>query len=108
MVVGWSDFAMGLAPATRREGNPDGVAAGQCATHPQQTKHFQRGSATVLCTTVNLRAVFYCAAFLRSHRTTGCEVSGRLPHSVRPPARWGDRRAGEADWPAAQRAIAPE
>src|ERR1700761_6407981 len=64
MVVGWSDFAIGLAPATERRRKPDGVAAGQCATHPQQTKHFQRGSATVLCTTVNFAAYFLLRSIL--------------------------------------------
>src|SRR5882724_4416229 len=68
MVVGCSDFAMRVSPVQTEDREPDGVAAGQCATHPQQTKHFQRGSATVLCTTVNSRAVFYCAAFLWSRR----------------------------------------
>jgi hypothetical protein len=40
-------------------GNP--TASPQGGT--QQTKHFQRGSATVLCSTVNFAGIFYCAAF---------------------------------------------
>src|SRR5258708_7805138 len=35
---------------------PDGTAAGQTRNASQQSKHFQCGSATVLCTTVNSEA----------------------------------------------------
>jgi hypothetical protein len=35
---------------------PDGTAAGLGATHCSKGKHFQRGSATVLCGTVNSKA----------------------------------------------------
>src|ERR1700761_1473053 len=81
MVVGWSDFAIGFAPATEEGREPDGVAAGQCATHPQQTKHFQRGSATVLCTTVNFRAVFiaqhFCGAAAQMAAKEGAKMARR-------------------------------
>jgi hypothetical protein len=53
---------MGLLPASEGR-EPGGDAAGQCATHPQQTKHFQRGSATVLCSTVNFGAFFIAQQF---------------------------------------------
>src|ERR1700751_4828255 len=66
MVVGVSDFAMGGSLVQSEDREPDGVAAGQCATHPQQTKHFQRGSATVLCTTVNFGALFIAQHFCRA------------------------------------------
>jgi hypothetical protein len=35
---------------------PDGIAEGLQATHCGKGKHFQRGSATVLCGTVNSEA----------------------------------------------------
>jgi hypothetical protein len=35
---------------------PDGTAEGQTRNASQQSKHFQCGSATVLCTTVNSEA----------------------------------------------------
>jgi hypothetical protein len=35
---------------------PDGIAEGLRGSASQQSKHFQRGSATVLCTTVNSKA----------------------------------------------------
>jgi hypothetical protein len=35
---------------------PDGIAEGPNATHRSKGKHFQRGSATVLCGTVNSKA----------------------------------------------------
>jgi hypothetical protein len=35
---------------------PDGIAEGQTSSASQQSKHFQCGSATVLCTTVNSEA----------------------------------------------------
>ena len=38
------------------EAEPDGVAEGRTDSASQQSKHFQRGSATVLCTTVNYKA----------------------------------------------------
>src|SRR5260370_27618985 len=41
---------------TPRKKDPDGTAAGQTRNASQQSKHFQCGSATVLCTTVNSEA----------------------------------------------------
>jgi hypothetical protein len=38
------------------EKEPDGIAEGQGATQCSKGKHFQRGSATVLCGTVNSKA----------------------------------------------------
>jgi hypothetical protein len=35
---------------------PDGIAEGQMSSASQQSKHFQCGSATVLCSTVNSKA----------------------------------------------------
>jgi hypothetical protein len=35
---------------------PDGIAEGLTNSATQQSKHFQRGSATVLCGTVNSKA----------------------------------------------------
>jgi len=35
---------------------PDGIAEGLTSNASQQSKHFQRGSATVLCGTVNSKA----------------------------------------------------
>jgi hypothetical protein len=35
---------------------PDGIAEGQTSSASQQSKHFQCGSATVLCGTVNSKA----------------------------------------------------
>jgi hypothetical protein len=35
------------------EKEPDGIAEGLTSNATQQSKHFQRGSATVLCSTVN-------------------------------------------------------
>jgi hypothetical protein len=35
---------------------PGGIAAGLTSNATQQSKHFQRGSATVLCGTVNFAA----------------------------------------------------
>jgi len=35
---------------------PDGIAEGQTRNASQQSKHFQCGSATVLCATVNSKA----------------------------------------------------
>jgi hypothetical protein len=35
---------------------PDGIAEGQTSNASQQSKHFQCGSATVLCATVNSKA----------------------------------------------------
>src|SRR4051795_5555032 len=55
MVVGWSDFAMGSHIDTG-SGEPDGIAAGPTSNATQQSKHFQCGSATVLCGTVNFAA----------------------------------------------------
>jgi hypothetical protein len=37
-------------------GEPDGIADGQTSNATQQSKHFQRASATVLCGTVNSKA----------------------------------------------------
>jgi hypothetical protein len=37
-------------------GEPDGSAEGQTSNATQQSKHFQCGSATVLCGTVNSKA----------------------------------------------------
>jgi hypothetical protein len=54
-VVGWSDFAMAHT-CTPRTGEPDGIAGGQTSNATQQSKHFQCGSATVLCGTVNSKA----------------------------------------------------
>src|SRR5246127_2824814 len=105
MVVGVSDFAMRASPVQTWDREPDGVAAGQCATHPQQTKHFQRGSATVLCTTVNLRAVFIAQHFCGAAAQRPAKYRGLLPAGAIPGARWGDHRIGESG---AQRAIAPE
>jgi hypothetical protein len=53
--VGWSDFAMAhtMHRGTRE---PDGIAEGQTSNASQQSKHFQCGSATVLCGTVNSKA----------------------------------------------------
>src|SRR6476661_9306930 len=56
MVVGWSDFAMGAHTYTPGDKEPGGIAAGLTSNATQQSKHFQRGSATVLCGTVNLAA----------------------------------------------------
>src|SRR3954466_15067610 len=39
-----------------REREPDGTAAGLTSNATQQSKHFQCGSATVLCGTVNSKA----------------------------------------------------
>jgi hypothetical protein len=39
-----------------REREPDGLAEGVTSSATQQSKHFQRGSATVLCATVNSKA----------------------------------------------------
>jgi hypothetical protein len=38
------------------EKEPDGIAEGLTSNATQQSKHFQRGSATVLCSTVNSKA----------------------------------------------------
>jgi hypothetical protein len=38
------------------EKEPDGIAEGRTSSASQQSKHFQRGSATVLCATVNFEA----------------------------------------------------
>jgi hypothetical protein len=38
------------------DGEPDGIAGGQTSSATQQSKHFQCGSATVLCGTVNYKA----------------------------------------------------
>jgi hypothetical protein len=38
------------------DGEPDGIADGQTSNATQQSKHFQCGSATVLCGTVNYKA----------------------------------------------------
>jgi hypothetical protein len=38
------------------EKEPDGIAEGQTSNATQQSKHFQCGSATVLCGTVNSKA----------------------------------------------------
>jgi hypothetical protein len=54
-VVGWSDFAMGSHMHTEDK-EPDGVAEGLTSSASQQSKHFQCGSATVLCATVNSKA----------------------------------------------------
>jgi hypothetical protein len=35
---------------------PEGIAKGLTSNASQQSKHFQRGSATVLCGTVNSKA----------------------------------------------------
>jgi hypothetical protein len=37
-------------------GEPDGITGGQTSNATQQSKHFQCGSATVLCGTVNPKA----------------------------------------------------
>jgi hypothetical protein len=37
-------------------GEPDGIADGQTSNATQQSKHFQCGSATVLCATVDSKA----------------------------------------------------
>src|SRR3954467_7155971 len=55
MVVGWSDFAMDSHMHTEDK-EPDGTAAGLTSNATQQSKHFQCGSATVLCGTVNSKA----------------------------------------------------
>jgi hypothetical protein len=39
------------------DGEPDGIAEGQTSNATQQSKHFQSGSATVLCGTVNPKAL---------------------------------------------------
>jgi hypothetical protein len=46
---------MGSHNATEDK-EPDGIAEGQTSNATQQSKHFQRGSATVLCATVNSKA----------------------------------------------------
>jgi len=38
------------------DGEPDGIAAGLTSSALHNGKHFQRGSATVLCGTVNPKA----------------------------------------------------
>jgi hypothetical protein len=56
IVVGWSDFAMAHTMHTE-DGEPDGIAEGQTSNASQQSKHFQSTSATVLCGTVNSKAL---------------------------------------------------
>src|SRR5260370_30045086 len=65
---------------TPRKKDPDGTAAGQTRNASQQSKHFQCGSATVLCTTVNSEA---------------CPPLGNVEWLVR------ENRAGLADGPRA-------
>jgi len=38
------------------EKEPDGIAEGRTSSASQQSNHFQRGSATVLCAKVNFEA----------------------------------------------------
>jgi hypothetical protein len=47
---------MGFTHTHTEDKEPDGIAAGPTSNATQQSKHFQRGSATVLCGTVNSEA----------------------------------------------------
>src|SRR6195952_5084619 len=81
MVVGWSDFAMGLTHTRRGDKEPDGITAGLTSNATQQSKHFQCGSATVLCGTVNLAAQGVLTNVPTASIRMGCReisASGRL------------------------------
>jgi hypothetical protein len=52
---------------------PDGIAEGETSNASQQSKHFQCGSATVLCTTVNSTAQ-PCSGTGELADKTGCRV----------------------------------
>jgi hypothetical protein len=71
---------------------PDGTAAGQTRNASQQSKHFQCGSATVLCTTVNSEACLPLGNVERLVREN--RAVPRMDHA--PIWRWASSNRGSA------------